>query len=102
MHENTRYYVMFTISNTSAKTPRDKFLFLIYKSSAFGRAFCFITVGADSISARFLSGAYGMLPYKYGGSICKNSAVLFTFWNFYGKIILNGYMLDKLEFDGGN
>ena len=42
-----------------------------------------------------------MLPYKYGGSICKNSAVLFTFWNFYGIIILGNYLLDKLEFDEG-
>ena len=38
-------------------------------------------------------------PYE-GGSICKNSAVLFTFWNFYGIIILGGYLIDKLEFDG--
>ena len=33
-----------------------------------------------------------------GGSICKNSAVLFTFFGGYGIIILGGYLLDKLEF----
>ena len=32
----------------------------------------------------------------------KNLTVLFTFWNFYGIIILGGYPLDKFEFDGGN
>ena len=32
----------------------------------------------------------------------KNLAVLFTFWNFYGIIILSGYLLDKLEFDEEN
>ena len=33
-------------------------------------------------------------------SICKNSAVLFTFWEFYGIIIGGSYLLDKLEFVG--
>ena len=28
-------------------------------------------------------------------------SVLFTFWNFNGIIILDGYLLDKLEFDKG-
>ena len=36
-------------------------------------------------------------PYE-GGSICKNSAVLVIFWNFYGIITLGSYLLDKLEF----
>ena len=38
-----------------------------------------------------------MLPYGCCGSICKNSAVLFTFHRFYGIISL----IDKLEFDEG-
>ena len=38
-------------------------------------------------------------PTDKGGSICKNSAVLFTFWEFYGIIIWGSYLLDKLEFD---
>ena len=36
-------------------------------------------------------------PTFMGGSICKNSAVLFTFHRFYGIIQL----IDKLEFDEG-
>jgi hypothetical protein len=36
-------------------------------------------------------------PTDNGGSICKNSAVLFTFCRFYGIIQL----IDKLEFDKG-
>ena len=32
----------------------------------------------------------------------NNPAVLFTFWNFYGIIILGSYLLDKLEFDEEN
>ena len=36
-------------------------------------------------------------PTGYGGSICKNSAALFTFHRFYGIIQL----IDKLEFDEG-
>ena len=36
-------------------------------------------------------------PTDKGGSICKNSAVLFTFCRFYGIIQL----IDKLEFTGG-
>ena len=32
---------------------------------------------------------------RQGGAICKNSAVLFTFYRFYGIIQL----IDKLEFD---
>ena len=35
---------------------------------------------------------------RRGGSICKNSAVLFTFCRFYGIIQL----IDKLEFDKGD
>ena len=37
---------------------------------------------------------------KKGGSICKNSAVLFTFWQFYSIITLESYLIDKLEFYG--
>jgi hypothetical protein len=29
----------------------------------------------------------------------RNRAVLFTFWEFYGIIILGSYLLDKLEFN---
>ena len=41
-------------------------------------------------------------PTVKGGSICKNSAVLFTFCEFYGIITLGSYLLDKLKFDFSN
>ena len=40
--------------------------------------------------------------FLYGGSICKNFAALFTFWNIYGIITWGSYLLDKLEFVGEN
>ena len=40
-------------------------------------------------------------PYAKGGSICKNSDVLFTFWSFYDIIISVICLIDKLEFDEG-
>ena len=42
MHDITRYLTIFTISNTYAKTPRDKLFYLIYKKLCFGRAFGFV------------------------------------------------------------
>ena len=38
--------------------------------------------------------------FFHGGSICKNSAVLFAFRGFYGIIIFGSYLLDKLKFAG--
>ena len=42
---------------------------------------------------------HDLLQSKRAVRFVKNLAVLFTFWNFYGIIILDGYLLDKLEFD---
>ena len=33
---------IFTISNGTLKTPRDKLLFLIHKKLCYGRAFCYV------------------------------------------------------------
>ena len=56
----------------------------------------------EEISCYFLytksSASAGLFVVLQGGSICKNSAVLFTFWEFYGIITLGSYLLDKLEF----
>ena len=41
-------------------------------------------------------------PTERAVQFLKNPAVLFTFWNFYGIIILGSYLLDKLEFVGEN
>jgi len=37
--------------------------------------------------------------FLFAGSMCKNSAVLFTFWGIYGIITLVRCLIDKLEFD---
>ena len=112
MHDITRYLTIFTISNGTLKTPRDKFLFLIYKKLCFGRAFCFVytflIVGVDVLGdpkeRPNKRDVREVVPYKIRCVVqfVKNLAVLFTFWGFYGIIILGGYLLDKLEFVGAN
>ena len=108
---------IFTISNGTLKTQRDNYLSYIQKA-LICRAFCFIwtveDVGPYEVSLcwiregrplpygrriLYIVGEAFRLPFSKGGSICKNSAVLFTFWEFYGIIIWGSYLLDKLEFD---
>ena len=55
-HEITRYLTIFTISNGTAKTPRDKLLFLIYKKLCFGRAFCFAIYFSRGICYNTING----------------------------------------------
>ena len=65
------------------------------KSSA--HAGLFVIVGATIGRPITILRTCNARPYGKGGSICKNSAALFTFYRFYGIIQL----IDKLEFDEG-
>ena len=54
----------------------------IYKKLCFGRAFCYVGAFIERPRAPMVA------PTDNGGSICKNSAVLFTFVENYGIIQL--------------
>ena len=84
-------------------------LFRYTKSSASAGLFVFVRIILSIVGVDVLGDpkerpnkrdAREVVPYKkrQGGSICKNSAVLFTFHRFYGIIQL----IDKLEFVGEN
>ena len=101
---------MFTISNGTLKTPRDNLcLTRLFQKSQHSLWRVLFFVGRGLVSRRFaitlfaFSAAASHRPTPMpDGSIYKNSPVLFTFWGFYGIIILDGYLLDKLEFDEVN
>ena len=86
-------------------------LFRYTKSSAHAELFVFANIILSIVGVDVLgdpkeckvNGTPGRSsPTNKGGSNCKNSAVLFTFREFYGIITLGGYLLDKLEFDEEN
>ena len=58
-----------------------------------------IVRGTKSIDVKLAS---SICFNKCGGSICKDLSRPFYFFEFYGIIILGGYLLDKLEVDEKN
>ena len=93
---------MFTISNSIAKTPRDKLLFLIYKKLCNAGLFCYIVGRGDhrsSVKKRIFVGDDVLgVPFFIAVQFVKIPAFLFTFCCFCGII----YLIDKLEFVGEN
>jgi hypothetical protein len=74
-------FTIFTLSNGTLKTPRDNYSLLaiisIHKKLCITQSFlCYVVV-----------------------QFVKLHAVVFAFWGFYDIIILDSFLLDKLEFD---
>ena len=89
-----------TISNGTLKTRRDNHPFgiiSIYKKLCCGRAFCFAMLKicrerppGRPVCFTLFRVAEDVDPYNQGGTICKNSAVLFTFEEFNAIMALTG------------